>query len=460
MQGMDPLKFRLFGLIIVGLALAGWLRPVPAQAHPLDVLFHDMWVQVQPTRLALSVHLVAGPLVTPRLWDDLDRDASGTLDEAEVAAWCARFADQIEIRLDGAPLALAIDSIDPFPTSKADFIGAGAVNLQWSAAAGLGAQPQAGDHTLGLRSLAYADISAVDWSKTRGRAGIVVREATLAAGGEASFPISWPAAFKPESGLELPAPAAPEAPGAARPALLERLKAGDTSWELVIGTLGMALLFGALHALQPGHGKTLVAAYLIGSRGTVRQAVVLGGIVTFTHTASVFILGTLVLALSAWFSPQHIIPGLTMFSGLLVVAVGMRLLLERGRAARSGAATHDHGDGLLHDHGPGSGHQHGGGLISLGVSGGLVPCPEALAIMIVAANIGRLGLGLAMIVAFSAGLAGVLITLGIVLVTVGRHTWTAARRPPALARWLPVGSAALVVGLGAALAWQGLATIL
>jgi ABC-type nickel/cobalt efflux system permease component RcnA len=291
----------------------------------------------------------------------------------------------------------------------------------------------------------------------------VVREATLAAGDEASFPIVWPAAFKAESGLELPAPAAANPPEAASPALLERLKAGDMSWGLLFGTLGTALLFGALHALQPGHGKTLVAAYLIGSRGTVRQAVVLGGIVTFTHTASVFIFGTLILALSAWVSPQRIIPGLTVFSGLLVVAVGLRLLLERGRAARSGADIHDHGDGLLHvlhDHGPGAGHQHGGGLISLGVSGGLVPCPEALSIMIVAAIIGRLGLGLAMIVAFSAGLAGVLITLGIVLVTVGRHTWNAARRPPALARWLPVGSAALVIGLGAALAWQGLATIL
>jgi ABC-type nickel/cobalt efflux system permease component RcnA len=448
---------------MVGMALAGWLRPAAALAHPLDVLFHDMRVQVQPTRLALSVHLVAGPLVTPRLWDDLDRDGSGTLDEAEVAAWCARFDDQIEIRLDGAPLILAIDSIEPFPSIKADFIGAAAINLEWSAVAGLGAQPAAGDHTLSLRSPAYADISAVDWSKTRGRDGIVVREATLAAGDEASFPIVWPAAFKAENGLELPASAesTPQVPAsAANPDLLERLKAGDTSWGLLVGTLGMALLFGALHALQPGHGKTLVAAYLIGSRGTVRQAVVLGGIVTFTHTASVFIFGTLILALSAWVSPQRIIPGLTVFSGLLVVAVGLRLLLERGRAARSGAATHDHGDGLLHDHGPGADHQHGGGLISLGVSGGLVPCPEALAIMIAAAIIGRLGLGLAMIVAFSAGLAGVLITLGIVLVTVGRHTWNAARRPSALARWLPVGSAALVVGLGAALAWQGLATIL
>jgi len=453
-------KVRLFGLILLGLGVFGWLRPAPARAHPLDLLLHDMRVQVQPTRLALSVRLVAGPLVTPRLWADLDRDGSGALDEAEVAAWCAAFSAQIAIRLDGAPLTLAVDTIDPFPAGKADFIGVGAVNLQWSATAGLGATPAAGDHTLSLRSPAYADISAVDWSKTRGRAGIVVREATTSAGDEASFPIVWPAAFKADSGLELPEPATPPAAGAASPALLERLKAGEMSLGLLLGTLGTALVFGALHALQPGHGKTLVAAYLIGSRGTVRQAVALGGIVTFTHTASVFIIGTLILALSAWINPQRIIPGLTVFSGLLVVAVGLRLLLERGRAARSGTAAHDHGDGLIHDHGPGAGHHHGGGLVSLGVSGGLVPCPEALAIMIVAATIGRLGLGLAMIAAFSAGLAGVLIALGIALVTVKRHTWNAARRPVRLTRWLPVASAVLVIGLGAALAWQGLATIL
>lgn len=452
------MKIRLFGLILLGLGVFGWARP--ARAHPLDLLFQDMRVQVQPTRLALTVHLVAGPLITPRLWDDLDRDRSGALDEAEVAAWCAEFSAQIDIRLDGAPLALAVETIDPFPASKADFIAAGATDLRWTATASLGAQPAAGDHTLSLRSPAYADISAVNWSKTRGRAGIVVREATAAAGSEASFPLVWPAAFKAENGLELPEPAASPLDTSASPALLERLKSGDRSWGLMLGTLGMALLFGALHALQPGHGKTLVAAYLIGSRGTVRQAVVLGGIVTFTHTASVFIIGTMILALSAWVSPQRIIPGLTVFSGLLVVAVGLRLLLERAGAARSGAAGHDHGDGLFHEHGPGASHHHGSGLISLGVSGGLVPCPEALVIMIVAATIGRLGLGLAMITAFSAGLAGVLIALGIALVTVGRHTWNAARRPGRLTRWLPVASAVLVIGLGAALAWQGLATIL
>lgn len=460
-KGSFLVKRCLGGIwLLLALVIGVW-QPASAVAHPLDLLFQDMRVQIQPTQITLAIHLIAGPLTAPRLWADLDTDGSDTLQPAEISAWCERFLAQVTVQFDADPRLLVLDQVGQFPTTRDAFIGGSATNLEWSAIAPLPARVAAGDHDLRVWTNAYHDISAADWSKTRGRAGIVVREAAVMTLTESHFPIVWPAVFKADSGVALPSSVATPVPtSAGGESLLARLRAGDGSLGVVLGTLLTALLFGALHALQPGHGKTLVAAYLVGSRGTVRQAVILGSIVTFTHTASVFGLGTLVLVFSAWINPQQIIPGLTVFSGGLVIVVGLRLLFNRARMARAATPAHNHGDGVLHQHTGAGSHDHqptGGGLLALGISGGLVPCPEALVIMIVAATIGRIGLGLAMIVAFSIGLAAVLITLGLVLVTLRTQTWRISTRDHPLLRWLPVASAMLVVGLGAALVWQGLA---
>ena len=455
------MKLCLWKMWLILMTLIGVGQPASADAHPLDVLLQDMRVQIQPTQITLTIHLIAGPLTTPRLWADLDADGSDTLESGEISAWCERFLAQVAVQFDADTRPLVLDQVGQFPTTRATFIGGGATNLEWSAIASLPTTIQAGDHDVRLFTNAYHDMSAADWSKTRGRAGIVVREAAVMTLTESHFPVVWPAVFKADSGVALPSSVATPVPtSAGGESLLARLRAGDGSLGVVLGTLLTALLFGALHALQPGHGKTLVAAYLVGSRGTVRQAVILGSIVTFTHTASVFGLGTLVLVFSAWINPQQIIPGLTVFSGGLVIVVGLRLLFNRARMARAATPAHNHGDGVLHQHTVAGSHDHqptGSGLVALGISGGLVPCPEALVIMIVAATIGRIGLGLAMIVAFSIGLAAVLITLGLVLVTLRTQTWRISTRDHPLLRWLPVASAMLVVGLGAALVWQGLA---
>jgi ABC-type nickel/cobalt efflux system permease component RcnA len=112
----------------------------------------------------------------------------------------------------------------------------------------------------------------------------------------------------------------------------------------VVG-LGLSALLGGLHALTPGHGKTLIAAYLIGSRATVKHAAALGGIVTFTHTASAIAVGLLALFASQVIVPDILVPVLEVGAGLLVVALGVRLVLERWRL-RGGAHDHHHD----HDH--------------------------------------------------------------------------------------------------------------
>jgi ABC-type nickel/cobalt efflux system permease component RcnA len=218
-----------------------------------------------------------------------------------------------------------------------------------------------------------------------------------------------------------------------------------------------AFAFGAVHALSPGHGKTLVAAYLVGSRGTPRHAVFLGLMVTFTHTISVFALGLVTLYLSRFVLPETITPILGAISGITIVWVGGTLLYRRivGSAIAPPGLAHHHGDGKVHTHVPEE--VSVGGLIALGASGGLVPCPTALVLLLTSVSLGRVGLGLTLLVAFSAGLAVVLTGVGLA-VLYAKHwlpdSGTLARGKALY--YLPVASAAFIVFVGIAMTWVSL----
>jgi nickel/cobalt transporter (NicO) family protein len=210
-----------------------------------------------------------------------------------------------------------------------------------------------------------------------------------------------------------------------------------------------ALAWGAVHALSPGHGKTMVAAYLVGTRGTARHALALGATVTVTHTAGVFALGLVTLALSQYVLPEQLYPWLNLASGLLVVLVGAGVLRGRVRRLRAHAHAHAHG----HDHGQGHHHDHGPedltwrGLLGLGASAGLIPCPSALVVLLAAIAQHQVALGLLMIVAFSLGLAGTLTALGL-LVVLGGRVASRVRVPPAFGAALPAVSALVIVAAG------------
>jgi nickel/cobalt exporter len=240
-----------------------------------------------------------------------------------------------------------------------------------------------------------------------------------------------------------------QVPGRSR---LESILASPSGDPLVLATtLALAFLLGAAHALTPGHGKTIVAAYLVGSRGSLFDAIYLGSIVTLTHTASVFILGLATLYASQHISLDRIYPQLSLLSGLLVAAIGVWLLWRRLAGAHHDHHHHHHSH--AHDH-P---HEHApigrGSLLSLGVSGGLVPCPEALVVLMISISLRRLGLGLAILVAFSLGLAVVLIAIGSAMVMAAPllQRVTGENR---LTRALPVASAATVTLLGLAIVVQ------
>jgi nickel/cobalt exporter len=289
----------------------------------------------------------------------------------------------------------------------------------------------------------------------------------------------------------------PTAPGTVvRGDYLSRLlRQRDIGWGLTLLGLIAAIGLGAVHALSPGHGKTIVAAYLVGSKGTLKHAGLLGFVVTFTHTFTVFLLGLGVLFFQQYVIPEKVVPVLGIISGLSIVVVGGLLLCRRAKALLEGdhhhyheehhhehshhehvhaevrelvlaghhrehGHDHDHHHDHPHVHGHG-GHAHShkvegkitlGSLIALGVSGGLVPCPSALILMLSAIALGRPGLGLLLLVGFSTGLAAVLMGIGF-LVIYAKHLLpepkAVVNRP--MFRLIPVFSAVVVICLGFAM---------
>ena len=200
--------------------------------------------------------------------------------------------------------------------------------------------------------------------------------------------------------------------------------------------------WGALHALSPGHGKAMVAAYLVGTRGTARHAVVLGATVTVTHTIGVFALGVVTLALSQYVLPEDLYPWLTLVSGLLVVVIGIGVLVSRMRKARAHAHHHHHHH-----------HEHDlswKGLVGMGAAAGLIPCPSALVVLLAAISQHEVALGLLLITAFSLGLAGTLTVLGLAVVS-ARKLIPPRLAAGRLAAVLPAASASLIVGVGCVL---------
>lgn len=251
------------------------------------------------------------------------------------------------------------------------------------------------------------------------------------------------------------------------------LTAQKLELRFVLAALGVAIFLGASHALSPGHGKTIVAAYLIGSSGRVRDAVLLGLTVTATHVASVMALGAAALAASQYFVPEQIYPYLGCFSGLLILAIGSGMLVVRlGGAkghthpAHGGHSHHTQGHDHTHDHGEhgeidrppskdDSGSRSLRGLISLGISGGIVPCPSAMVILLTAVAFRRILFGMALVVSFSMGLAVVLIAIGIAMVKVRALASRADRSGRFISR-LPIVSACVIMILGFGIAVKSL----
>src|ERR1700723_3179022 len=252
---------------------------------------------------------------------------------------------------------------------------------------------------------------------------------------------------------------------------------------------------GAAHAATPGHGKTIAAAYIVGARGKPIDAVILGIFVTLSHTSGIVLIGVLASLGSTWLRPQRIEAYLAIVVGIMVIVLGLWMLWaqrdlialamgETGDGASRADAhdhghEHDHGHGHDHDHdhdhshshGPGDSvvwHSHGFGkshshrldlvaenrpklpvLLALGIAGGLLPDPAALALLLGALSSGKVLLGLVTVVGFSIGFAITLVVVGIVAAKVGEKVldWLASI-------WmirLQIATSLLIVAMGVVL---------
>jgi ABC-type nickel/cobalt efflux system permease component RcnA len=254
-------------------------------------------------------------------------------------------------------------------------------------------------------------------------------------------------------------------------------------WVLLSAAL-IAAGLGALHALEPGHGKTIVAAYLVGSRGTARHAVLLGVVVTAAHTAGVYLLGALTLYASRYIVPEQLYPWLGAISGLSVAGLGIFIFLRQWT-----------GESGEHSHAPGEQHSHWflsifkqavpiramptepanlvaisadskpieralslRELCMLGITGGIVPCPAALVVLLSAFSMHRVGFGLFLITAFSLGLAAVLVIVGLTMVYAKRAMSNRVRAGNIALRYLPFMSSAFMVVLGVGITASAIAS--
>jgi len=254
-----------------------------------------------------------------------------------------------------------------------------------------------------------------------------------------------------------------------------------------------AIALGALHAFEPGHGKTIIAAYMIGSRGRAIDGILLGLIVTFSHTFSVIILGIIAKLLSQSYSEEQLHGWLGLFSAVLILGVGLWMLRQRlaghghthihlfGKGHDHGHShsqneshshphdhhhhndddphSHSHHDHVEHSHSHQHSHAHSAvtttakappskwNLIVLGISGGLVPCPAAIATLLAAIGAGRTAQGLTMVIFFSLGLGLVMMSIGVILSHAGKLTEKLDTSPD-FSRRMGIVSAFIITILG------------
>jgi nickel/cobalt exporter len=447
-----PVK-RLLALAAVAGALvapaAALVVPAAAQAHPLGNFTINRFARVEVAGHRLYVRYVLDLAEIPTY--------QARQEGVDAAEYARRLAGNLHVSLDGrrAPLV---------PVSRALAFPQGAGGLHTMRLQLILRGPAVdGPARLAVRDTNYA--GRIGWQE------IVVGAGTRSASDELR---AYPKSLL-ESPLDVTAASATVAPTQdAPPTLLSRralgapdriadagftrlIGRGHLSALVILASLAAALFWGATHALSPGHGKTIVSAYLVGKRGTPRDAALLGLIVTVTHTIGVFALGLVTLALSQWIVPDRLYPWLNLTAGVAVVAVGLAVLGSRCSDWRHERA-HAHGHHHHHHHDHGHGHEHDlsrRGLLAVGISGGILPCPSALVVLLAAISLHRVAFGLVLILAFSAGLALSITGVGLVAV-LAKRTFARASFDGLLIRALPAVSALVILVAGVAMTARAL----
>jgi nickel/cobalt exporter len=513
-------RAAVVAVLAAALSVAG---AAPAAAHPLGNFTVNSYsgLRVGPDRLAVDYVLDMAEIPAFQARQGIDSDRDGEVSDAEAAGWrdreCPRLAGGLRATVDGRPLSLGVTTAAvAFPPGVG---GLRTLRLECALAAPL---PTGRGH----RHLAYTDgnqAGRVGWREITATGD----GATLEAADVPTRSASGRLSAYPEDQLSSPLdqrtaavrfrPGGPragdsgEAVTGGQAAARRGVDRATTAFTALVAerrlspgfgllALALAVVLGAAHALAPGHGKTVMAAYLVGLRGSLRQAATIGATVTVTHTAGVLLLG-LLLSASRAVASEQVYPWLGLASGLLLAGVGLTLAARAltshrhppahphpagsgdggegpavpGRdPAGHGGHTHDHsGHGHPHDghgHGRGPGGGWGGrplgrrGLVALGLAGGLVPSPSAVVVLLGGIALGHAWFGVALVLAYGLGMAATLTGVGLLLA----HLRTRVDRRLAIpagsllaraGRLLPVATASVIVVVGLALAAQGAAQL-
>jgi nickel/cobalt transporter (NicO) family protein len=485
----------MMGLLALGLVLVPADR---AAAHPLGNFtvnrYSGLRIQADQVVVDYVVDMAEIPAFQQR--QELDIDGDATVSVAEAAGWrareCPRLAAAVHARLDGRALGFTVAaSAVAFPPGAG---GLPTLRLQCALTA-------AAPNVAATRTLTYMDANftgRVGWREiTAVGDGTTLEAANVPAQSVSARLTAYPTdllrsplaqdratiRFRPGGARSTDAahPSGPHAgliPGGVdrATAAFAALVAGrQLTPAFAVLAFALAVALGALHALAPGHGKTVMAAYLVGLRGSLRQALIIGGTVTATHTAAVLVLG-IVLSLSETVAPERLYPWLGLVSGLLLVGIGVGLL-------RRALAGDDHptnatpavqpsfpsgaGSDQRHHHGHRNrpaGPPGRWGLVALGLVGGLVPSPSAVLVLLAAVALGRAWFGVLLVLAYGTGMAVTLTAVGLLLVRargpVDRHVWSGAWAwVPRAGRLLPFATATAIVVVGLLLAARGATTL-
>ncbi|MEO8625961.1 MAG: hypothetical protein ABI452_04600 [Candidatus Limnocylindrales bacterium] len=502
-------------LVALALSLAALALVVPAtSAHPLGnfTINHYNGIRVGSDSVVIDHVTDFAEIPTFAQKQTMDTNSDGTVSTAETADYqrsaCTSLASTLSITASGKPLALT-----PIATGLHFALGAGSdvIRLVCELRASLaltsaGATFEFRDPSFGERRGWHeivvegdaATISASDASATGVSNRLTSYPSDLLAvplnqlsakfsarpGGPALPPMTFPdstpvnsvAPIEPPTANNpdpIPAAAVPNGTTDLGADVTALFNAPDLTLPIIVLSLLVAAGLGALHALSPGHGKTVMAAYLVGSRGNTRQAIGLGMTVTVSHTLGVLAVGLLSVSATAIVPPERLYPILSVTSGAIVVVIGAYLLVTRIRSWRNESRPQVHHNEDDHHH-PEGWHEHDGmghthlpqqamgrrGLFALGLSGGMIPSVSALLVLIGSISIGRPVWGIVLTVAFGIGMASVLVGVGLALV----HARKLVERLPVgrslrFGQRLPIATAAVVLIAGLLIAGQGLVAI-
>ncbi len=423
----------------VALMLALLLRAAVGEAHPLGMASVNRYLGVKAHAQELELDYLLDLAEIPA-WAEIERldgDHDGRVTPAEREAWLARFVPDAtrELRVTvndrPAPLRVVFRGVDAPPGQNGLSTLRVAVELRATL------PPRDDAPTLTVRVVdprfrerqGWRELAASDSPHARVTASTLARDA-LRAGASLDYPTRAldraprddEATFTltrrdaPDDAPERPLAAQvrrrPGASDGARLVALLRDPARSPGFALFALLLAFAL--GAGHALAPGHGKALVGAWLLGSQGRPRDALTLGAAITVTHTASVFAVGLFALVIEQHVGSDKVLRALELMSGAMVVGVALSQLPGRVRALRAPVSP------PAGEPAPSPISLRPRDILAMGVSGGLVPCPGALVVLLAAVSMRRVGFGLALLVAFSLGLATVLSGVGLVFVLARR----------------------------------------